>query len=538
MAGENLVAGMFARWPILGALVGLGMLIGGGAATVSSTREYLSMPSTPVSQTIEQAAAQVASGREPYVELTDASWACEKAFGDRTYYVPATDPAGRVLVLLGFSDPVVCGEAAKHPVRGVLAPLNSRLRATIEGLGVKLDQLGPAAPTATLVLWTYAGPGNSLTGIWIGVPFMALGVLVIWHYLRQRQRLKEQEARDAVAQATKGAAASAPANGAAGPRGAELAGPDSPIGRSGPSGPSDPVDPSVPLDVVASWRTRGPFLPPRPLRIQPEFVRRSYLVAAICTPIGLALVAALLWWQGGEVSDYLRERRLLREGTKVADAEVSGRTSGKLFIWHADLDVAYVDQAGKSHRGQQTVWYAFGDIDQKAPLEVRYDPRDPERFAVSWTVELGANRMLSVALFLAIFGLCASLPLLVAWGKLRTLRLLRRSATASDEVLLELRQVIEQIVNGSPTGQLEHRFVLVGDEKETSLAFMRHTNAPPLLFLGERHALALRCATPGFAPRATEFVLLDETLTPFDCPDALREQLMARVRSLSGSAPA
>lgn len=530
MAGENLVAGMFARWPILGALVGLGMLLGGGAATVSSTREYLSMPSTPVRQTIDQAAAQVTSGSEPYVELTDASWACEKAFGDRTYYVPATDPAGRVLVLLGFSDPVVCNEAAKHPVRGVLAPLNSRLRSTIEGLGVKLDQLGPAAPAATLVLWTYAGPGNSLTGIWIGVPFMALGVLVMWHYLRQRRRLREQAARDEAAPATTAAATSAPASYTAGPRGSEPAGANAP--------PDPPIDPAAPLDAVAAWRSRGPFLPPRPLRIQPEFVRRSYLVAAICTPIGLALVAALLWWQGGEVRDYLRERRLLREGTQVADAEVSGRTSGKLFIWHADLDVAYVDQAGKSHRGQQTVWYAFGDIDQKAPLEVRYDPRDPERFAVSWTVELGANRMLSVALFLAIFGLCASLPLLVAWGKLRTLRLLRQSATSSDEVLLELRQVIEQIVNGSPTGQLEHRFVLVGDEKETSLVFMRHANAPPLLFLGERHALALRCATPGSAPRATEFVLLDETLTPFDCPDALREQTMTRVRSLVGSAPA
>lgn len=516
MAGENLVAGMFARWPILGALVGLGMLIGGGVATVSSMRDYRSMPSTPVSQTIEKAAAQVASGSEPYVELTDAQWACEKAFGDNTYYVPATDPAGRVLVLLGFDAPVVCNEAAKQPVRGVLAPLNSRLRATLEDQGVKLDQLGPTAPTAMLVLWTWSGPGNSLLGIWIGVPFMALGILVIWHYMRQRRRLKEQQARDAAPQAVTPAAAA----------------------TSDAASPDAPIDPSVPLDVVAAWRSRGPFLPPRPLRIQPEFVRRSYLVAAICAPIGLALVAALLWWQGVEVRDYLRERKLLREGTKVADAEVSGRTSGKLFIWHADLDVAYADQAGKSHRGQQTVWYAFGDIDQKAPLEVRYDPRDPDRFAVSWTVDLGVNRMISVALFLAIFGLCASLPLLVAWGKLRTLRLMRRSATSSDEVLLELRQVIEQIVNGSPTGQLEHRFVLVGDEKETSLVFMRHTNAPSLLFLGERHALALRCATPGSAPRATEFVLLDETLTPFDCPDPLRDQMMVRVRSMAGSPPA
>lgn len=524
MAGENLVAGMFARWPILGALVGLGMLVGGGFATVSGTRDYLSMPSIPVSQTVEKAAAQVASGSEPYVELTDAQWACEKAFGGKTYYVPATDPAGRLLVLLGFSQPVVCTEAAKQPVRGVLAPLNSRLRATLEDQGVKLDQLGPSAPAATLVLWTWAGPGNSLTGVFIGVPFMALGALVMWHYLRQRRRLKEQQAREAAPQSTTPAASHA--TDAASPSGSE------------PASPEAAHDPSVPLDVVAVWRSRGPFLPPRPLGIQPAFVRRSYLVAAICAPIGLALVAALLWWQLGEVGDYLRERRLLREGTKVADAEVSGRTSGKLFIWHADLDVAYVDQAGKSHRGQQTVWYAFGDIDQKAPLEVRYDPRDPDRFAVSWTVDLGANRMLSVALFLAIFGLCASLPLLVAWGKLRTLRQVRRNAVSSDEVLLELRQVTEQIVNGSPTGQLDHRFVLVGDEKETSLAFMRAANAPSLLFLGERHVLALRCATPGAAPRAAEFVLLDETLSPFDCPDALREQMMARVRSIPGSAPA
>lgn len=511
MSAESLVARLFARFPSLGALVGLAMLLGFGALALSSGREYLAFPKQPQATTVAQASARVTSA--PWVSLTDARWLCDRALDSpgtsKNYYVPATDPEDKILVLLSFDSPIVCEAAARQPVSGVLEPLNDRLRHTLLDGGFSFSGL----PGGTvLVLSTFAGPENSATLLLICLPMMALGVLVMWFYRRKSQEAPVPRP-----------AAAAPI---AAPAATER---DAAVLAAG--------DVSA---AVRAWHMRGPVLPPRPYSLRPEMVRRSWLIVTLATPIGLALWGLLLFWQGNEVRRYLTERRIFRTGAAAQSVKVAGKTSGKLFLTTADLDVVYEDARGQTHNAKQSISYVMADIDQKQPLELRHDPQDPSRFALSWALDLGVWRMLNVALYVVIFGLIASLPLLIAGGRLRMLRSARRAATDSEEVVLRVVSTVEQMINGAPSGNVELHFIIAGQpEPEKPRSVLRRKGAPPLLMLDEQHLIGLRCRPlPGTTPSTADndVVLVEHDLHPYVFTATEVAAISARLTALSGAA--
>lgn len=490
------------------------MVLGFGALGVSAARDYASFPKEPARATVAEAVAR--SGDSNWVTLTDARWACDRAVlpgggaGDsKNYYVPATDPAGQHRILLSFDQPVLCEETAKQPVSGVLAPLQDRLRATLRDQGVRFD--GPdSAPV--YVLSTYAGRENSFILMFVSLLMIGLGLGVVRHFWKLRR--PQPQGADALQRPLPMAndAASEADAGAAPPASAESFG-----------------------DVVSAWRHHGPVLPARPYTVSTAMIRGARIKAAIALPVGLLLGALLLGWLGGEVGDYLTERRIAQTGSLAKSVKIAGQTHSKMFINNADLDIAYEDASGGQHRGKQSLWYAFGDIDQHAPLSVRYDPAAPDRFALSWALDVGVSRMAFLLLCLGLGGLFVVLPLLLAVNQLRTVRQARRAAADSDEVLLRVTQIVEQKANDVPTGNLELHYVVVDEPAEHKpRVVLRHKNARPLLWLDEEHLVSLRCRPQPGKDRG-DVLLVDEDLHPFSVPDDAVAKLRMRLTTISAA---
>ena len=494
------------------------MVLGFGALGVSAARDYASFPKEPARTTVAEAVTR--SGDSNWVTLTDARWACDRAVlpgggaGDsKNYYVPATDPAGQHRILLSFDQPVLCEETAKQPVSGVLAPLNGRLRATLRDQGVRFD--GPdTAPV--YVLSTYAGRENSFILMFVSLFMIGLGLLVMRHFWKLRRPLPQDAGARPLPLPTAGAASDADAEAGAQPASASAS-----IASF--------------TDVVSAWRHHGPVLPARPYTVSTAMVRSARIKAAIALPIGIVLGVLLFGWLGGEVRDYLNERKLAQTGTLAKSVKIAGQTHSKMFINNADLDIAYEDASGAPHRGKQSLWYAFGDIDQQSPLSVHYDPAAPDRFALSWALDVGVSRMAFLLLCLGLGGLFVVLPLLMAVNQLRTVRQARRAAAESDEVLLRITQIVEQKANEVPTGNLELHYVVVDEPAEHKpRVVLRHKNARALLWLDEEHLVSLRCRPMPGKDRG-DVLLVDEDLHPFSLPDDAVAKLRVRLSTISAA---
>lgn len=521
MALKNLVARLIHRFPSFGTLVGLGLFLGFGALGVSAIRDYSAFPKAPVPSTVAEAAARPALGN--WVSLTDARFHCELAIPpgsgaaeSHNYYVPATDPSGQLSFLISYSNPIVCEEAAKQPVTGVFAELNGRLRSTLGDQDPKFKAL-PKSPQ--YVLSVYDGPDNALSELYVAVPMMLLGAALMWFYERQRRtrKLTDQKKLSVLA-AQQAAAEPVPAPAAAATTTAAATGPV--------------IDGPLPADALSAWQARGPILPPRPFQLQPDFAASARRKLVLLSPLSLFFVALVAYWQGGEVRQYLAERQLWQTGTLAETLNVAGKTSSKMFLSSADLDITFTTADGRTQHASQSISFAFGDLDQQAPLGLRYDPRDPSKFALSWALDVGVYRMLNVALYSALFGFMALLPLLIGWGAYATLKRARRAAAASDEVLAKLVKVVEQQTNGTPNGMLELSIAVVGEPDDRKpRVVIRSKTGPELLWLDELHIIALRCpATPG--KNDDHVLLIEESFHPFAFSESEKAAILARLSTL------
>jgi hypothetical protein len=268
---------------------------------------------------------------------------------------------------------------------------------------------------------------------------------------------------------------------------------------------------------------------PRPLRVHARFVRNSYLGAATMFVCGLVMSIAFPVWQVGEAKRILADEALWKSGTLASDANVSGHETSHNFLLNSyRLDVVYTDDKGQEHKAPLEFDTLFSSVDQKSPVDVRYDAQDPTRFVLSWAADMTGARWGSVAflgLGLGALGLC------VIWAGRISLRRLgdaRQAGASFEEVEVPLVQVIEMRQYGRATGQLRYRYEVTrsgGKPRKSEVMFNRKKKQEPLFVDPERtRMLAVRTSQAPERP-----IVLRNDFYPFDVSETDRAATLVRL---------
>jgi hypothetical protein len=274
-----------------------------------------------------------------------------------------------------------------------------------------------------------------------------------------------------------------------------------------------------------------PQLLQRPLRLHTGFVRKTYLGIAGCALFGLAMAIALPAMELQQARELVAAAALWQTGTEAADASVDGRETSHNFILNSyHLNVTYPDDAGELHKGKLEFTSLFASIDQESPAIVKYDPRAPERFALSWMVDMKVSTWAAVALMSAI-GIGIGVVMLLAARQLsRKLAGARRAAVESEEGSVPLAQVVEMRQSGRATGVMKYQYDTTdaaGKTKRREVLFnVKKQQAPLYVDQAKSKMFVLR------PPAPHQPVVLRNDFYPFDVPEHDRPALLARLERL------
>jgi hypothetical protein len=109
--------------------------------------------------------------------------------------------------------------------------------------------------------------------------------------------------------------------------------------------------------------------------------------------IGLGMFGGLGYYAFTLADDLIQDRKVFANGVVAEDAEVEGTARAQRLIFHEyKLTLHYTDKNGVAHNEKQEFDTIFGEVDDKSPVEVRYDPQHPKRAACSWSVDVTASR--------------------------------------------------------------------------------------------------------------------------------------------------
>lgn len=139
-----------------------------------------------------------------------------------------------------------------------------------------------------------------------------------------------------------------------------------------------------------------PLLPDRPLRLEPGYVRKTWLKAGLVSALFAAMGSAFVFSGGQELRAFLDERALWETGTP-GPADVGGEVTthewlGFIPVGHEyKLHVKYLDDRGEA-RDAEVELTSLTELDTESEPEVRFDPADPSRVALSWAAQAGAGR--------------------------------------------------------------------------------------------------------------------------------------------------
>jgi hypothetical protein len=196
------------------------------------------------------------------------------------------------------------------------------------------------------------------------------------------------------------------------------------------------------------------LLPPCPLRLKASFVWKYQLGGVALLIVGLASAIGYAWWQYDAVKELIDQDRIWQAGVPALGSEVSGRVTTNKFIFHGyDLDVKYLDADRTRHESKLEFDTLGVEVDQAVTPTVRYLKDDSSRFALSWAIEVKISRWFSIG-FMAIAGIGLIGGSFTYLGVLALRRLgdARRCASRSDEVLVRITRITQQIVKGRHTG--------------------------------------------------------------------------------------
>jgi len=276
---------------------------------------------------------------------------------------------------------------------------------------------------------------------------------------------------------------------------------------------------------------------PRPLRVRPAFVRNCILGSIVCFLGGAAIAIGGPIWQLGEAKRIVAEQELWKTGAAASDVEVSGRETSHNFLLNSyHLDVAFADTAGAPHKTTVEFDTLFASVDQQSLVDARYDPKQPDRVALSWAVDMVGSRWASVA-FLGLGSL--ALGLLFAWlGRMALRRLAdaRQVGSSFEEIDVPLVRVIEMKQYGRSTGQMRYQFQVVrtdGKTKTLEASFNRKKKQEPIFVDPERtRMLAVRTTHAPDRP-----IVLRNDFHPFDVSETDRAASLARLERRRGQDP-
>lgn len=199
------------------------------------------------------------------------------------------------------------------------------------------------------------------------------------------------------------------------------------------------------------------LLPERPLKLKSSFVWKSRLGGVLGIVAGLAMLVGVGWWQSGEVRRLLDEKALWARGVAASGVEVSGRETTNRFLFHSyKLKVAYRDADGRRHGGKVEFDTVVGSIKNGRRASVHYAPEAPERFVLSWALEVERSRWGSMAFFVAVGVVVGGLFVVVGVGALRKLADARHCAVRGEEVVARITKAVQQTNHGKHTSTTYH----------------------------------------------------------------------------------
>src|SRR5215470_1870912 len=201
------------------------------------------------------------------------------------------------------------------------------------------------------------------------------------------------------------------------------------------------------------------ILPIRPLELRRGYRGKLNLVALLILVFGGGMLAGAAYLSH-EIPDVARDQEVWDRGVRAADGSISGREHTRYglssLLASYDLRVEYVDDRGGKHDGKLELTTALGDLDTSEPLEVRYDPANPKRFAVSWAIASSGPRYRGAIAIVVLCGLIGLFLIRAAWQVRRSVQ--RDAQIAAEGLELEVPVVSRQFVarRGKITGEVHY----------------------------------------------------------------------------------
>jgi hypothetical protein len=261
-----------------------------------------------------------------------------------------------------------------------------------------------------------------------------------------------------------------------------------------------------------------------PLRASVATLNKLRRKRALLAALGVGLLgSSLLVASVGGWRIYERERTWA-SGVDGIHASPSGKSEriGVVLV-RTDVTVAYVDDEGRHHRERVSAWSLLDAPDLSVVPHVRYQPEQPERFAVSWVHEqFQGSLILLIVVSAGLFG--GGLGSLTSASRDRSHE---RTAAVFDnprEALLDLIRIDSQNTAGPDVLVYHFR---VRDSVRVCSVVVGPRQVPPL-FLDARESVALAL----YNPLARDFLLvLSEDLHELEQPPFSAAQLRGRYRA-------
>jgi hypothetical protein len=267
------------------------------------------------------------------------------------------------------------------------------------------------------------------------------------------------------------------------------------------------------------------ILPARPLRLSSKFVFKNYLGAFASLLFGLGIAVGGGIWQLGHAQDILEQKRIWQTGIQSRGAEASGKVTTRRAIFKEyNLTVRYVVQ-GRIRTGKVEFDTLAVGADTKADPIVRYDPRRPQKFALSWAVDVTGARWVSFGVF---FSFLVGIGGVFVWLFVSTLRRVsdaRACAAESDEVWLTITGVTRDQY-GNTT--FKFRYTAAGESTPRDGQSVVGAKMGAPLYRDEQTLAEVLGLVS--ARRPARPWLLSADLYPFDVPPGEREATLARLR--------
>jgi hypothetical protein len=200
------------------------------------------------------------------------------------------------------------------------------------------------------------------------------------------------------------------------------------------------------------------ILPPRPLRLKPKFVWSCRLGGLGLVLAGIGAAIGYGWWQWSEIQALLEQRQIWETGVEAQDVRVEGHVTSHLIILHGyNLRVEFIDAVGVRHENKIEFSTLGVTVDQASPTVVHHLAGAPERFALSWAMDVTGGRWGAI-IFMGVAGvglIGGSFTFLgiKAWRRLADAR---RVANRSEEIVARVTKVVPQMYQGRHTGNEYH----------------------------------------------------------------------------------